>query len=88
MVCSNNKLADGHVLSDSNGIHTSLPLGFFIERYSSSYIMILRKFINCLLEKRQMPNDSEDGLNAIAIAEAAKKSIEENRVIRLKEFLD
>ena len=88
MVSSKNKLVDGNVLSDSKGIHTSLPLGFFIERYSSSYIMILKKFISCLLEKKQIPNNSEDGLNALFLAEAAKKSFEENRIISLEELFD
>ena len=48
ITASNNKLTDSHYFADSDGIHNSLPLGFFIERYSESYLLILKKFIYCL----------------------------------------
>ena len=83
---SENKLTDSHYFADSNGFHSSPPLGFFIERYSDSYLFILKKFIYCLLENKEIPNNSMVGLNALAISLAAKKSIEENRVVALKEF--
>ena len=86
ITASNNKLADSHYFADSNGIHNSNPLGFFIERYSESYLLILKKFIYCLLENKEISNNSRVGLNALLISLAAKKSFEENRVVELYEF--
>ena len=86
ITASNNKLADSHYFADSNGIHNSNPLGFFIERYSESYLLILKKFIYCLLENKEISNNSSVGLNALLISLAAKKSFEENRVVELYEF--
>jgi myo-inositol 2-dehydrogenase/D-chiro-inositol 1-dehydrogenase len=86
ITASNNKLTDSHYFADSDGIHNSLPLGFFIERYSESYLLILKKFIYCLLENKEIPNNSKAGLNALLISLAAKKSFEENRVVELNEF--
>ena len=67
ITASNNKLADSHYFADSNGIHNSNPLGFFIERYSESYLLILKKFIYCLLENKEISNNSKVGLNALLI---------------------
>lgn len=86
MTASKNQLSDTHYLANSKGIHTALPIGFFMERYSSSYLLIIKKFIACLLDKVEIPNASSAGLNALAIAIAAKKSFDQNRVVAMDEI--
>jgi len=86
MTASKNQLSDTHYLANSKGMHTALPIGFFMERYSSSYLLIIKKFIACLLDKVEIPNASSAGLNALAIAIAAKKSFDQNRVVAMDEI--
>ena len=85
MCATNNQLPDNHFISDKNGIHTPRPIGFFLERYADSYRSIIKEFISCLIEKREMPNGINAGLNSLHISLAAKKSLQEKRVVYLKE---
>ena len=85
MCATNNQLPDNHFISDKNGIHTPRPIGFFLERYADSYRSIIKEFISCLIEKREMPNGINSGLNSLHISLAAKKSFQEKRVVYLKE---
>ncbi|PWH11301.1 inositol 2-dehydrogenase [Bacteroidetes bacterium SCGC AAA795-G10] len=85
MCATNNQLPDNHFISDKNGIHTPRPIGFFFERYADSYRSIIKEFISCLIEKREMPNGINSGLNSLHISLAAKKSFQEKRVVYLKE---
>ena len=85
MCATNNQLPDNHFISDKNGIHTPRPIGFFLERYADSYKSIIKEFISCLIEKTEMPNGINAGLNSLHISLAAKKSLQEKRVVYLKE---
>ena len=85
MCAINNQPPDNHFIADENGIHTPRPIGFFLERYSESYRSIIKKFISCLIEKKDMPNGIIAGLNSLHISLAAKKSLEEKRVVYLDE---
>ena len=85
MCATNNQLPDNHLIADKNGIHTPRPIGFFLERYADSYRSIIKEFISCLIEKREMPNGISAGLNSLHISLAAKKSLQEKRVVYLKE---
>ena len=85
MCATNNQLPDNHFIADENGIHTPRPIGFFLERYADSYRSIIKEFISCLIEKREMPNGINSGLNSLHISLAAKKSFQEKRVVYLKE---
>ena len=60
-------------------------LGFFLERYADSFIAIIQEFIFCLLKQKKINNGIEAGLNALLIALAAKKSLNEKRAINLDE---
>ena len=85
MCATNNQLPDNHLIADKNGIHTPRPIGFFLERYADSYKSIIKEFISCLIEKTEMPNGINAGLNSLHISLAAKKSFQEKRVVYLKE---
>lgn len=59
---------------------------FFLERYNDSYITEMKEFTKCLKENTKPPVGGIDGLNAVLIAIAAKKSLDENRPVKISEI--
>jgi myo-inositol 2-dehydrogenase/D-chiro-inositol 1-dehydrogenase len=78
---------DSTYLANSKGHHQEKPLHFFIERYQSSYLNIMKAFIKLLETRKQSTVNSNDGLQSLIIGLAAKKSIMENRQVALTEIL-
>jgi myo-inositol 2-dehydrogenase/D-chiro-inositol 1-dehydrogenase len=83
-----NNMPDNHELYDAEGTHGSLPLNFFMERYTSSYLYEMKMFIQSLQENAPIPVSGHDGLKAMAIALAAGKSVKENRPVRITEIVE
>lgn len=75
-----------NVISDAHGIHYALPLDFFMDRYTASYRSEMRFFIDALIHGTPLPATGQDGLQATLIAVAAKKSVEENRPVKISEI--
>jgi len=69
--------------SDESGTHSDINLDFFIDRYETSYLLEMQSFINALINKTKMPVDGIDGIHAVVIADAAYKSLKENRPIKI-----
>lgn len=82
MVAVSNNAPDSAVVSNAGGIHGSLPLFFFMERYAESYIAELTAFIKCIQQDTQPLVTGIDGRIAVVIGYAAKKSLDENRPVR------
>ena len=74
--------SDLKILTES-GTKTDRHLDFFMERYKSSYLEEIKCFINALNTGEKMPVNGEDGLKAMIIAEAANKSLLENRPVKI-----
>lgn len=87
MTGTDNKLHNNHFIVDQNGAHGSLPMDFFMDRYEASYFNEMQSFINCLVENDQPQTSGKDGLMSLAVGLAAKKSLIENRPIKLSEIL-
>ena len=87
MVQAENNFPNNHKLYTGSGISGDLPLHFFLERYDASYNQEIREFIDALVFGGEMPVDGNDGLMSIAIGLAAKKSVEENRPVKIDEIL-
>jgi myo-inositol 2-dehydrogenase/D-chiro-inositol 1-dehydrogenase len=87
MVTVKNNTPDNHILIDKKGSHSSLPLNFFMDRYTQSYLNEMTAFVNCIREDKQPPVGGEDGLQAVAIGLAAKKSVVENRPVAIAEVI-
>lgn len=83
MIMVNNKLEDDVITADKNNFKLSKPLYFFLERYQESYLHEMKEFVNSILNNSNPPVSGLDGKIAILIAQAAKKSLEENRPIKL-----
>jgi myo-inositol 2-dehydrogenase / D-chiro-inositol 1-dehydrogenase len=73
-------------LSTADGIWNDKPLHFFLERYNAAYVLEVEQFINCLLNGGSVPVNGHDGWQAERIALAAKKSLQECRVVKLSEL--
>lgn len=86
MVNVDNNKPDNHFFYNENGVHSALPLHFFLERYTESYLSEMREFINALKTNSSIPVGGEDALAATLIALAAKKSVQENRPVTIEEI--
>ncbi len=73
------------VVSNANGVHSPLPLFFFIERYAEAYVAEMKEFIECIQQDTVPPVTGIDGRIPVVMAYAAKKSLEENRPVKLTE---
>lgn len=85
MVAASNPTLDTHVYSNAEGIHSALPLHFFLERYSASYVKEMQEFIECIQDNTPPPVSGTDGRIPIVMGLAAKKSYLENRPVQLSE---
>lgn len=85
MVNVDNNKPDNHFFYNENGVHSALPLHFFLERYTESYLSEMREFIKALQPGQEVPVGGSDALQATLIALAAKKSVLENRPVDIDE---
>jgi myo-inositol 2-dehydrogenase/D-chiro-inositol 1-dehydrogenase len=86
MVTTANNTPDRTVYCDARGVHSALPLYFFIERYTDSYIAEMRAFIQCIREDTPPPVTGGDGRIPVRIGYAATRSYAEHRPVRLDEI--
>ncbi|RME86054.1 MAG: inositol 2-dehydrogenase [Caldilineae bacterium] len=85
VIVSNNK-PDTAELSDASGVHSSLPLFFFVERYSESYLAEMRAFVRAVLEDTPPPVTGVDGRIPVVMGYAAQRSLAEQRPVALDEI--
>ncbi len=85
-VSVSNRAPDAAVMSDASGVHGALPLYFFLERYAESYIAEMRAFVEAVQQDQTPPVTGADGRAPVVIGLAAKKSLNENRPVKLTEI--
>jgi myo-inositol 2-dehydrogenase/D-chiro-inositol 1-dehydrogenase len=85
MVAAGNNTPDSHVHLDGMGVHSSLPLNFFMDRYTESYLREMRAFVEAVQGGAAVPVTGHDGFMAVAIGLAAAQSVRENRPVPLSE---
>ncbi len=86
MAATANNTPNTSVYSDAEGVHAEKPLYFFLERYMDSFVAEMRDFIAAVREYTVTPVTVEDGRVPVVIAMAAKRSLDENRPVRLSEI--
>jgi myo-inositol 2-dehydrogenase / D-chiro-inositol 1-dehydrogenase len=68
--------------------YTRPPLhDFFMTRYTEAYAAEIAAFIAAVSGKGKASPSGEDGLSALALAEAALKSVAEGRTVKMSEVL-
>jgi myo-inositol 2-dehydrogenase/D-chiro-inositol 1-dehydrogenase len=85
-VRTENDYANTVTLSDAQSVRTDLPLNFFMDRYTESYVTELTQFVDCVLAGREPPTTGEDGRIAIAMGYAARTSYAEGRSVKIEEI--
>ncbi len=83
MVATSNNFESNAVISDAKSVRRDLPLNFFLERYTDSYIAEMAAFVDCILDDTAPPVTGEDGRAALVLGLAAARSASENRPVRL-----
>jgi myo-inositol 2-dehydrogenase / D-chiro-inositol 1-dehydrogenase len=85
-ISTENNYPNSAVISDGQGVRRDLPLNFFMDRYTESYINELSQFVEAALYDRPVPLSSHDGRVPVVMALAASRSHREGRPIALKEI--
>ncbi len=75
------------VIADKAGFHAAPLLNFFMTRYIAAYANEIAAFIAAVNAGTKTPTTIEDGLMALALAEAALKSVAEGRSVKVSEVL-
>jgi myo-inositol 2-dehydrogenase/D-chiro-inositol 1-dehydrogenase len=86
MVTVKNNTPDNHICFDRSGVHSSLPLNFFMDRYADSYRNEMQAFVESIELNKPAPVSGRDGLMAVVIGMAAGVSARQNRSVRLTEI--
>jgi myo-inositol 2-dehydrogenase/D-chiro-inositol 1-dehydrogenase len=86
VVSADNAYPNTASISDATRVHRDLPLNFFIERYTESYVNELRAFVRCIVDDTPPPVSGLDGRIPVVMGYAAQKSRQEKRPVRLDEI--
>src|SRR5205807_9230126 len=63
------------IISDSRSVRRDLPLHFFIERYTESFLSEMAAFVDAVLHDAPVPVTGYDGRVPVVMALAAGKSL-------------
>ena len=74
-------------LADKDGFHDAPLLDFFMTRYIAAYANEISDFVRGVTTGGGFPATGHDGLMALALAEAALKSVAEGRLVKVSEVL-
>lgn len=85
MIKVDNNAPDNHNYYNQNGVHASLPLNFFMDRYIEAYSREIKEFCRAVIEDKPVSVNGRDGLLSVAVGLAVKKSYAEKRVVKISE---
>jgi myo-inositol 2-dehydrogenase/D-chiro-inositol 1-dehydrogenase len=85
-ISTENNYSNTAIISDAHSVRRDLPLHFFLERYTESFIAEMTAFVDAILNDKPVPVNGDDGRMAVIIALAAHRSLVENRPVRLSEI--
>jgi myo-inositol 2-dehydrogenase/D-chiro-inositol 1-dehydrogenase len=86
MIQAHNNTPDQDFYFDAEGVHSSKPLYFFLERYMESCIAEMKEFFESISDNTSPPVTGMDGRIPVVMGMAAKKSYLEHRPVRLSEI--
>ncbi|MGD9050139.1 MAG: inositol 2-dehydrogenase [Anaerolineae bacterium] len=85
-VVADNNYPNTTVVSDARRVHRDLPLNFFMDRYTESYVAEIKAFVQCILNDTPPPVSGLDGRAPVVMGYAAIKSLAEGRPVKLSEI--
>lgn len=86
-VTVSNDTPNSAILSNEEAVIGEKPKYFFLERYKDSYIQEVISFFDAIRSGGETPVTGIDGLKPVIIGLAAKKSLSENRPVKISEIL-
>ncbi len=86
-VSAENTLEANITIADKEGYHRPPTLNFFMSRYTAAYANEIAAFVKAVSDGSRPPTTGNDGLQALALAEAALLSIKERREVAVSEIL-
>lgn len=81
----NNNFANSAIVSTSENIQRDLPMHFFMDRYTGSFVREIEEFCDTLLDGKPLACTGLDGRAPVVIALAARKSYYEGRPVKIAE---
>lgn len=81
-----NELENTTVIATKDGILSRTPKYFFLERYMQAYTEEIKQFVESIKSKSCTVCGVDDGLKPVLIGLAAKKSLKENRPVKIAEI--
>jgi myo-inositol 2-dehydrogenase/D-chiro-inositol 1-dehydrogenase len=85
-ISTGNNYPNNATVSTAQSVYRDLPLNFFVERYTESYVVEMRAFADAVLNDKPVPVTGIDGRVPVVMARAARKSYDENRPVKLSEI--
>ncbi|KMW59142.1 Myo-inositol 2-dehydrogenase 1 [Candidatus Rhodobacter oscarellae] len=74
-------------IADAKGYHRPPLENFFMTRYTAAYAHEIATFVGCVRDGKAPPTGGYDGMMALALADAAVKSVAEGRAVQMAEIL-
>ncbi|MCW5851482.1 MAG: inositol 2-dehydrogenase [Anaerolineae bacterium] len=82
---TDNDYPNNALLSDAHSVRRDLPLHFFMERYTASFVNEINAFVDAIVNDRPAPVTGVDGRAPVVMGLAARRSYDEGRPVRLAE---
>lgn len=82
-LAAENEIENTLVKSTAAGVVSAKPVYFFLERYMRAYAIEWSAFVDACVDGKPVPATIQDGVNALALAEAANRSLAEGRPIEI-----
>lgn len=86
VISTGNNYPNTAIISDERSVRRDLPLRFFVERYTESFVSEMAAFVDAVLHELPVAVTGRDGRIPVVMALAAQKSHIENRPVRLSEI--
>lgn len=86
MIRAENNTPENVQILDADSGRSPKPLYFFLERYRESYVAEIQAFVDAILGDHTPPVGGTDGLESIRLGLAAKRSLAQNRPVKVSEI--
>jgi myo-inositol 2-dehydrogenase / D-chiro-inositol 1-dehydrogenase len=85
-IATTNNYPNAAIISDSACVRRDLPLNFFMDRYTESFISEVIAFVAAIIEGKPVPVTGRDARAPVVMGLAAGKSHREGRPVKLSEI--
>lgn len=83
MIRAENPNKTTNIISDESGDHADNIMYFFMDRYDQAYKLQLDAFVEAIANNVTPPTTIDDGVKALALAEAALESMQSGQIVKL-----